>query len=509
MSDYNKLYSAKASPPLVQMIRTYWRTRRYLFLIPAVLLFWTFFLFISHLTSYDDPEFTLEKTIQEDESQLLSTYERNPTPYKPIILNALPPQGDAYKWPPNIRRPLCMPKIFVYADNIKMGEFQMTLSLKEGKMSTSSPSSMESFYRSEQILLEQLRDKTSSIYKSYVTENPEEADFFFIPFQGAKYLTDCWNSKGIKAGAGAIQEQEDCDVDRKYAEQMMDYIQKDNPYWNRSQGRDHIMIHPMEKASLYYKRTSDRMQNAIFLTTVGDKRTDPFINGRRFRRYGDIVIPASTALLNQGGKGSMAGAGVNPADHLTADGFSKTGAKRDILMIFGGDYENVNPTDDYSGGIRSLLFNGLDQQPDYSFSSRGWSSSEYINLLKRSRYGFAPQGGTTLDTPQIWDYIAFGVVPVVVADGIIEPFEDDMDWDSFIVRIPREEAHRVDLILRSISEQEYEQKRKMVWEHGRQALLTEDAWHLIVRALCRKGDLEDKQTIDRERHVPLNRDITV
>jgi hypothetical protein len=109
---------------------------------------------------------------------------------------------------------------------------------------------------------------------------------------------------------------------------------------------------------------------------------------------------------------------------------------------------------------------------------------EYLEKLSRAKFGLSPMGWT-LDTTRIWEYIAYGVVPVVIADGIIEPFEMDVDWDSFIVRIRRDEVHRLDEILRGIDDTTYEYKRKKLWEHGRRVGLEMDAWHYISRELCR------------------------
>lgn len=412
------------------------------------------------------------RQLDTDEDQSTLTMERNPTPYKPIILSPLPPIGEAFQWPPNIHKPLCLPKIYVYPDNARMGEFQATEAPHTGTN-----------YNAEQILLGQLRDKQSSAYKNYVTEDPEQADFFFIPFLGSKFLADCWYTKGVNG---------DCDVDAKYAEPMMNYVQMEHPYWNRSSGSDHIMTHPLDSASLYYK-SKDRMQNAIFLTTVGDKRVASTIDGRS-RRFSDIVIPSAAALLDLASK--------NPTEWLDKEGHPKGGV-RDIFVLFAGRYKDVKPDEAYSAGVRSILYNGLDQQPDYMIAEK-FEKERYTELLSRAKYGFAPQG-YTMDT-SIWEYIAFGVVPVVIADGITEPFEDDLDWDSFVVRIRRRDAHRMDVILRSISEEEYERKRQALWYHGRHALLNHDAWHLIVRGLCRKGLLEGTRTIAHNHHEPLNVD---
>ncbi|KAF9280627.1 hypothetical protein BGZ68_007109 [Mortierella alpina] len=468
MSNPNDFYAPQKSS-VGNMLRYYWRTKRPLFLIPAILFIWSLSLLLSMTST--DPEFSFERGFHGEVDLSKATLDRNPTKFKPILLKPLPEQSHVYQWPPNIRFPLCMPKIFVYPDSIKMGEFQV-----------SDTPSVGTNYIAEQILLKQLRDKTSDVYKNYVTENPEEADFFYIPFLGSKYLADCWFAQGQKG---------DCDVDEKYAEPMMNHIQQDHPYWNRTYGKDHIITHPMDRTARYYKSQS-RMQNATFLTTVGD-RTRP----DRSTRFQDIVIPSATSLLNL--------AFENPMNYLTADGHPKSGT-RNIFVLFGGIYKDVKPDDQYSAGVRSLLL-GFSQQPDYKVAA-GWDYSTYAKLLATSKYGFAPQGWT-LDTTRIWEYIAFGVVPIVIADGIIEPFENDLDWDSFIVRIPRKDAHRMDVILRSISAEEYEAKRQALWDHGRQSLLDHDAWNLIVRDLCRRAGLEGMRTVGPHVHVKLGSDVSV
>ncbi|KAG0259431.1 hypothetical protein BG011_002643 [Mortierella polycephala] len=450
----NDLYN---SPP-----RKHWRIRR-MIVIPLLLSVISLLLILSH---------------SKGKSFIIGTYVKVAFKIEepePMVLEPLPPQDYTFKWPPDLNQPLCMPKIYVYPDDARMGEFQV-----------SGIEGVGTNYMSEQILLSQLRDKSSDVYRNYVTEKPEEADFFYIPFLGAKYLTYCWFGKGIKG---------DCDVDELYVKPMMRHIQEDYPYWNRTFGRDHIITHPMDSTSLYYN-ARHTMQNATFLTTIGDKRVK-FTNEGRARRYDDIVIPSSTALLHL--------AKFNPLDYVTEDGHPKKGS-RDVFVIFGGLYKDVKPADEYSGGIRSLI-RALEHQYGYKVAAH-WESPDYSNLLSRAKYGLAPQGWT-LDTTRIWEYIAFGVVPVVIADGIVEPFEDDLDWDSFIVRIPRRNAHKMDLILRSISDEEYESKRQALWDHGRHTLFDQHAWDLIVRGLCRKGGLAGLRTIDRDHHEALPQEFTI
>ncbi|KAI8390346.1 exostosin family-domain-containing protein [Blakeslea trispora] len=379
---------------------------------------------------------------------LLMRYNRSPARPAP----PLPIRDSLSYWPTPIEQAFCRPKIYVY----KASDFQVSRKVQEEECH-------ESNYNSEILLHNQLTDPTSPFYQHYVTDNPEEADFFFIPFFGACYLYHCWGSHGWDWN-------QRCNVDSLYVDPMMDMVIHQYPYWNQSEGRNHIMIHPMDKTFTYYQN-NQRFQSAIFLTTVGDKR-QKWMDRHRYHR--DIVIPSSTRMIHH--------LKANPLDYLTAEGHPKSG-KRDIFVLFQGCCDNVKPEDEYSNGIRSLFFDHFSHYPGYEIG-QVIADLEYLKKLSRAKYGLSPMGWT-LDTTRIWEFMAFGVVPVVIADGIIEPFEFDVDWDSFIVRVRRDEVHRLDEILRNIDDQTYQYKRRKLWEHGRRVGLEMDAWHYIVRDLCR------------------------
>lgn len=366
-------------------------------------------------------------------------------------------------WPPPVEDAVCRPKIYVYE---APETFQVSKSIQDGKCH-------ESNYNSEIILHNQLTDPNSIVHKLYVTKNPDEADFYFIPFFGSCYLYYCWSQHNWRWD-------ERCDVDANYVDPMMDMVIQQYPYWNRTEGRTHIMIHPMDQTFTYYAH-NERFQPAIFLKTVGDKRRK-WMHRHRYHR--DIVIPSATRIIHH--------LGIDPLKYLNADGQPKNG-KRDIFVLFHGCCSDVQVDAEYSNGIRSLFFNHFAKYRGYEIGE-GLADEEYAAKLARTKYGLSPMGWT-LDTTRIWEFMAFGVVPVVVADGIIEPFEFDVDWDSFIVRVRRDEVHRLDEILRGIDDKTYEYKRRKVWEHGRRVGLEKDAWHYIVRELCRMENINKPENL--------------
>ncbi|CAG8765895.1 24750_t:CDS:2, partial [Dentiscutata erythropus] len=315
----------------------------------------------------------------------------------------------------------------------------------------------------------------STLHNLYVTKNPEEADLFYIPFFGSCYLFNCWINN-------SWNQTKRCQVDTVYLEPLMNYIIQNFVYWNKTNGANHFMIHPMDRSDDYYSKR-EMFQNSIYLTIIGDKRN---LGHQKFKRYNNIIIPSATHILDT--------YHIDPSQYVDENGnpFS-----RDIKGLFRGCCANVNATDAYSDGVRHVIFNGLKGLPDWNIEELS-DAEVYAELLARSKYGLTPSGWT-LDTTRIWEYIAFGVVPIVIADGIIEPFEDDIDWDSMIVRVRRSDTHRINEILDSIPEEEYQKKRERVWRIGKYLVIRNGyTWHFIVRNFCRKLNIIKQEVIDIE-----------
>ncbi|CAG8757474.1 10524_t:CDS:2, partial [Racocetra fulgida] len=145
---------------------------------------------------------------------------------------------------------------------------------------------------------------------------------------------------------------------------------------------------------------------------------------QKFKRYNNIVIPSATLMLND-----------YYVDSIKYVGKYGNPFGRDIKGIFRGCCANVNATDRYSDSVRYVIFNGLKGLPGWDIENHQTQK----DILK-----------------QLQDQNM--VVPVVIADGIIEPFEDDVDWDSMIVRVRRNGVHIVNEIL--ISEYEYQRQHE-------------------------------------------------
>ncbi|KAH8922058.1 glycosyltransferase family 47 protein [Atractiella rhizophila] len=406
-------------------------------------------------------------------------------------------QDQWHTWPADLRYPLCIPKIYLY----ELPEHLLLPSASISKCRWSP-------YSSSQYLLSILHNN-AHISSLYLTTDPTTATHFLIPLDPSCYLFNCWDSS-----PGWDQELR-CAVDEEYLGPALRWIVHDQPWWNRTGGRDHIFFHQMDHRDHYYSEELRRlMQNALYFTTVGDLRGVKEVWG--YRRHRDITIPSITYLLHS--------YFINPKDYLDDEGrpfvtpFSsspslvkgkqeteiyeptlrtgKVGNRRKLAIFRGTGASNSSTS--YSLGIRSLFFNstsptgehlhsGFASFPDFDVA-HGSTNEEYARALSRAKYGLTPPGWT-LDTTRIWEYLAFGVVPVLIgSEGIVLPFEDDIDWEGMTVKISRREAHLTPQILRAIPKEVYEKKRRLVWSMGRQAVIEPSkglVWHYIARSLCR------------------------
>ncbi|RIB19787.1 Glycosyltransferase Family 47 protein [Gigaspora rosea] len=380
-------------------------------------------------------------------------------------LQPLPLVSSNVQWPSNLSVALCKPKIYVY----KLPSHLKSQSHYGYEICTISS------YNPDAIFYEQLVNP-GKIRDLYVTSNPNDADFFFIPFFGSCYLMNCWNNNYWNYTKS-------CNLDNQYSLPLMNWIIQEHPYWNRTNGKDHIMILSMNEIPSYFTESQPLLLNASFLTVIGDRRANGIME-HRYRHMHDIVVPSTADILNL--------IKINPRKYFSEDGNKNA---RNVFAIFRGCCRNIGPEVDYSAGVISLFFNGLADSPRYDIDEAvDLKIDDYAWLLARAKFGLAPQG-RALGIARLWEYLAFGVVPVIVSDGIVLPFENDVDWNSMAVFIRREDAHLIDEILLSITENEYQRKRQRVWEIG--SHLIKNSWHYIVRDLCRKMD----------RIVPVELDI--
>jgi|7_EtaG_2_1085326.scaffolds.fasta_scaffold00691_18 hypothetical protein len=108
---------------------------------------------------------------------------------------------------------------------------------------------------------------------------------------------------------------------------------------------------------------------------------------------------------------------------------------------------------------RNMLSNFVNNK-DFIFDVQGWSPSisqqkldKFLETTKKSKFALAPRGyGKT--SYRLYEIMQLGTVPVYITDEEWLPWEDELVWDEFCVRINTNQIPMLDMILKQFSEAE-------------------------------------------------------
>jgi len=157
--------------------------------------------------------------------------------------------------------------------------------------------------------------------------------------------------------------------------------------------------------------------------------------------------------------------------------------ERDVFCSFVGSLTHE---------IRNELYETYRDDERFVFRCKNWSSSvpgddlqEFINLSSRSVFSLAPRGyGRT--SFRFFELMQLGSIPVFVYDEPWFPYEDEIDWDEFSIRIHQSDIPYLGSILSSYTEEEVETMRSRLYVRW-QELFTMEAIHSwLLKDLCKK-----------------------
>lgn len=175
------------------------------------------------------------------------------------------------------------------------------------------------------------------------------------------------------------------------------------------------------------------------------------------------ILPPDTLCFNAGGNGGGVPIPLICSPIVTEE-IEDVG--RDIFCSFVGSITHP---------IRSYLLSSLGNKEEYYFSAKNWTSSvsdnelqNFISITKRSIFALVPRGYGK-SSFRLYEVIQLGAIPVFVYDEPWFPFEDDLDWDSFSVRIHVSQIDKIDQILKSINTDTIDSMRRSlssVWSEN-------------------------------------------
>ncbi|XP_055534756.1 exostosin-2 [Wyeomyia smithii] len=83
---------------------------------------------------------------------------------------------------------------------------------------------------------------------------------------------------------------------------------------------------------------------------------------------------------------------------------------------------------------------------------------EYPNVLEAGQFCLVARG-VRLSQPTLMDALATGCIPVIMADNLVLPFVDILDWDLFSMRIYENSLHSIIATLKAVSKEKIRELR--------------------------------------------------
>jgi len=253
------------------------------------------------------------------------------------------------------------------------------------------------------------------------TADPEDADLFMVPI--ATRLT---GQIYVNHGRRLLE--------------AVKYIQHTWPFYNRFEGKDHILFFSGDwgPCEFFGSRLPDPIANMIFLTHWGLKKLRPreYMNaGPCYNPDKDVVLPPIQSIYN---------AKISPyyPDGLAGkptEPVPTSSAKRDIILYFSGRSDAPGHT------MRRKVKSALSKVPGFMIVD---SDPNYYQNLARSVFCLSPTGDgwgrrTTLAA-------MFGCIPVIIQDDISQPFEEQLPYHRFSIRVKESDFQNLPSILEKV-----------------------------------------------------------
>jgi hypothetical protein len=107
-----------------------------------------------------------------------------------------------------------------------------------------------------------------------------------------------------------------------------------------------------------------------------------------------------------------------------------------------------------NNGIRSTLKNLLLKNSNFYVSER-ISFEQYKRILSSSKFTFCPKGNG-LSSYRFFESFHLNSIPVLIADNVILPYVDKINYTDFIVRIKESDCNNLDYIINRLNGIEYD-----------------------------------------------------
>ena len=296
------------------------------------------------------------------------------------------------------------------------------------------------------------------------TLDPGEADFFFVPQYGECFL---WSREMLRHE----NQNQATDETNEYFLDVLSNVKK-MPYFNKTDGRDHVFVFAGARGPTIFRDWKREIPNSIYLTPEGD-RTLP-----QFDTWKDIVIP-----------GLEYDKRLYRAEHRQV--LVDEPPKRKFLAMFRGTIDHPAGFA-YSKGLRPKLKQIFANASDviYDTKVKDCDRDCYVREMTESVFCLNPLGWTPW-TLRFYQAVMTRCIPVIIADNIEFPFESEINYSEFTLKIPEKDVSDILETMRDMPESERERRRRAmdsVWMKFTYQKPPEfgDAYYSTIKELGRK-----------------------
>ena len=232
-----------------------------------------------------------------------------------------------------------------------------------------------------------------------------------------------------------------------HARRVLRFIRAQDPaLWARHGGRDHIIWAAGDRGIC---PLPPDLEGLIWLVHYGAEHTYPDGNALHLKPDVDPFNSSQTGSCFKPNRGIVIAPQFNNLPREARKTYGPDAVPqplRKTLLVFAGD---VRPTDpSYSQGVRQWLAAryGNATVPDVIFAR---TLPNMVQSMRESKFCLAPSGhgwGSRLSSA-----IVAGCVPVIIQDGVHQPYDDVIPYHEFSLRVPQAELENLEARLRAIT----------------------------------------------------------
>jgi len=205
-----------------------------------------------------------------------------------------------------------------------------------------------------------------------------------------------------------------------FYEYILRHLQHRFPFWNRTEGRDHIFLFPSGSGPSAFRHWRDRIPHSIFLTPEADKTRKFRDEADYFDSWKDIIIPGY----------------VSTRMYLKIQNHSLPMNQRKRLLMYRGDKKSFARQQVSKLGRWCKSMNISTEEIDIG---GGTYMDKYLRLIRSTKFCIVPAGYSAW-TNRLFETLLAGCIPVVVSDKIRFPYEDILDYRRLLVKWPEHQV---------------------------------------------------------------------